>query len=92
MINSTTSATRALPSSAVSQTGPATQRAQAARTDRLSTASAATLRSALANQPEIRPEVVERAKALAANPDYPSKEVLKQVGGMILNSPDLSEA
>lgn len=61
------------------------------RPDRLSTESAAHLRETLTKQPEIRPEVVERAKALAADPNYPSASVLRQVSGMILNSPDLSE-
>ena len=42
-------------------------------------------------QPEIRPEVVERARALAADPNYPPRDVLKNVSAQILNSADLSE-
>lgn len=91
MINSTTSATRALPSNVVGQAGQAVPRPLTPRPDRLSTESAAQLRTALASQPEIRPEVVEKARALAQDPSYPSTAILRQVGSMILNSPDLSD-
>jgi hypothetical protein len=59
--------------------------------DQISTESAAFLKTALAAQSEIRPEVVERAKALAADPNYPSASIMKSVAGQILASPDLSE-
>lgn len=59
--------------------------------DRFSTENSATLHQALAAQPEVRPEVVARGRALAADPSYPSVEVLSQVGAYILRSPDLSE-
>jgi hypothetical protein len=49
------------------------------------------LRSELRRQPEIRPEVVARAKALAADPNYPPMEVLRAVAQQILAAPDLSE-
>ena len=49
------------------------------------------LKAQLNRQPEIRPEVVERARALARDPSYPPMDVLWQVAGMILASPDLSE-
>jgi hypothetical protein len=49
------------------------------------------LRSELRRQPEVRSEVVARARALAADPNYPPMDVLWQVAGMILASPDLSE-
>ena len=49
------------------------------------------MRDELSRQPEIRPEVVERARALASDPSYPSTAILKQVGALILNSADLSE-
>ena len=91
MINSTTSATRALPGDVIGQAGQATPKAITLRPDHLSTDSAAHLRATLAAQPEIRPEVVERAKALAADKNYPSTDTLRQVGTMILNTPDLSE-
>jgi hypothetical protein len=59
--------------------------------DRFSAEQSATLRAALAAQPEIRPEVVARGKELAADPSYPSKEILRQVGQTLLASPDLTE-
>lgn len=49
------------------------------------------LQAALAAQPEIRPEVVERAKALAADPNYPSTEIMRGIAAQILRSPDLTE-
>jgi hypothetical protein len=52
---------------------------------------AAALRTSLQQVPEIRPEVVERARALAADPTYPSDAIIRQVGSAIVNSPDLSE-
>ena len=58
--------------------------------DQFSAGQSAALRSALAAQPEIRPEVVERAKALAADPNYPPRDVLAKVAGLILASPDLT--
>lgn len=67
------------------------KRAQSPRLDQISTESAGFLRAELNRQPEIRPEVVERAKKLAADPNYPPKEVLANVAQQILNSPDLSE-
>jgi hypothetical protein len=59
--------------------------------DRFSAEQSATLREALAAQPEIRPEVVARGKELAADPSYPSNEILRQVGQTLLASPDLTE-
>lgn len=70
---------------------PARPRVQHADADQVSTESAAKLSTELGRQPEIRPEVVERAKALAADPNYPSPEVIRRVGEMILGSPDLTE-
>jgi len=49
------------------------------------------LRSELSRQPEIRPEVVARARALAADPQYPRIEILRVVAQQILQAPDLSE-
>jgi hypothetical protein len=91
MITSTTSTDRAVRPDAVPATGQPAVRALAPRLDTISTASAATLRRALAEQPEIRPEVVARARALAADPAYPSAAVIRRVGEQILGAPDLSE-
>ena len=41
--------------------------------------------------PEVRPEVVERARALAADPSYPSDAIIRQVSATIVNSPDLTQ-
>jgi hypothetical protein len=46
---------------------------------------------ALANEPDVRAEKVARGKALIADPNYPSKEQLKKIAGLLaenLNSPD----
>ncbi|MBX3739044.1 MAG: hypothetical protein KF715_20320 [Candidatus Didemnitutus sp.] len=59
--------------------------------DSFSAGQSTTLRAALQAQPEIRPDVVARAKELAADPNYPSADILRHVGAAILNSPDLSE-
>ena len=48
------------------------------------------LRAALAAQPEIRPEDVARGKALAADPNYPSVDILRNVAAKIISSPDLT--
>jgi hypothetical protein len=91
MINSTTSTNRAVHADAISAPGQATVKQLSPRPDQLSTASASFLRAELSRQPEIRPEVVERARALASDATYPSPAILKQVGALILNSADLSE-
>jgi hypothetical protein len=75
----------------VSAAGPSVARHPRVMPDQISTESAAFLKSALAGQPEIRPDVVERARALAADPSYPSAAIMKSVAGQILASPDLSE-
>lgn len=59
--------------------------------DKFSAENSAALRVALTRHPEIRPEVVERGRALAADPAYPSAEILRRVSENIINSPDFSE-
>jgi hypothetical protein len=59
--------------------------------DSLSTDKAEYLRAALASQPEIRPAVVARGMALAADPKYPPDSVIRNVAGQILDAPDLTE-
>ncbi len=92
MIESTSSSDRALRTSALAADTqkPAAARTQSGR-DSLSTDKAEHLRTALANTPEVRPEVVARGQALAADPGYPSAAIIKSVAGVIVNSPDLSE-
>lgn len=66
-------------------------RKSSSKPDAISTESATFLRSELARQPEVRADVVERARLLAADPTYPSVEVARKVAEQILASPDLSE-
>jgi hypothetical protein len=40
---------------------------------------------ALQNQPEIRPEVLARAKQLAADPNYPPSDVIANVANLFVN-------
>ena len=91
MINSTTSTDRLASADPVTVQGNPATRPTAPRTDLLSTENAAFLRAELSRQPQIRPEVVERATALAADPNYPSSEIMQKLAGIILNSPDLSD-
>ena len=66
-------------------------RVQPGQTDQIFSDKAAALRSSLQLVPEIRPEVVDRARALAADSAYPSDDIIRQVSALIVNSPDLSE-
>ena len=93
MIDSTSSSDRASRASAVPVeiANRAAYASADGQRDRLSTAAAEQLQTALASQPEIRPEVVARGRALAADPDYPSAAVIRRVATLIVNSPDLSE-
>jgi hypothetical protein len=63
-----------------------------ATSDRLSTAGIDQLRAALKAQPEIRPEAVERGRALAADPAYPSPDIIRHISAQIVGSPDLADA
>lgn len=70
--------------------GPAAKPVSAAP-DQIHIDKAALLRAGLQQVPEIRPEVVERARALAADPAYPADDIIRQISAAIVNSPDLSE-
>ncbi len=89
MINSTSSSNRTARTEPVAPSQPKVA-VKGPGADNFSAASAAALREALARQPEIRPEVVERARGLAADPNYPSAGIIHQVSRQILNSPDLT--
>lgn len=69
----------------------AAQRSVPAGRDSLSLDQAGALQTALSDQPEIRSDVVERGRALAADPNYPSASVIGHVANLIANSADLSE-
>ena len=49
------------------------------------------LKAELNRRPAVRPDMVARARALAADPNYPPADLLRKVAEQILNSPDLSE-
>lgn len=89
MIHSTSSSDRTARTDAVSP-APAKPVVRGPGSDQFTAGHSAALRSALQAQPEVRPEVVARAKALAADPNYPPRDVLEKVAGLIIASPDLS--
>jgi hypothetical protein len=70
---------------------PAAQQRAARGRDSLSTDQADQLRAALAQQPEIRPEMLARGRALADDPTYPPSSVIAGLAGMLVNSADHSE-
>jgi hypothetical protein len=90
MIHSTSSSDRTIRPEAVAQGTPKVV-VRSPGSDQFSAEGSAALRVALASQPEIRPEVVERGRALAADSSYPSPEIIRQVSAAILRSPDFSE-
>lgn len=90
MIHSTSSSDRTARTDAVSLV-PQKPVVRGPGADRFSAEQSATLRAALAAQPEIRPEVVARGKELAADPNYPSNDILRKVGEALLTAPDLTE-
>ena len=92
MISSASSPDRTPRAEVLAATGPAAPRPFAPRPDRISTDSATFLHAELARQPEIRPDVVARARLLAADPAYPPAAVIKSIAHAILASPDLSES
>jgi len=73
---------------------PSTPRAELpqalAANDSLNTEHAVRLKAALAQTPALRPEVVERASALAKDPGYPSTAIMGKIGHLIAQSKDLS--
>ncbi|MDD5348989.1 MAG: hypothetical protein PHQ12_02140 [Chthoniobacteraceae bacterium] len=42
------------------------------------------LMQALRNQPDVRPEMLERAKQLAADPGYPPKDVIDAIANILV--------
>jgi hypothetical protein len=87
MIHSTSSSDRTTRPDAVTP-APHVPPARGPEADRFAAEHSAALRAALARHPEVRPEVVERARALAADPAYPPADVLRRVGEILLGSPD----
>ena len=91
MISSASSPDRTPRPELVSAADAAKPRAVAPPSDRVSTERAKFLRAELERQPEIRPEVVERGRRLAADQAYPSAEIVRRVAAQILAAPDLTE-
>lgn len=91
MISSASSPDRTPRPATVPTNGQPAARPLTLRPDHLSTDGATFLRSALERHPEIRPDVVERGRELAADPSYPPPEVVRRIGEIILSAPDLSE-
>lgn len=65
--------------------------AAAAPSDRISTDRADRLREALAGTPAVRTEAVERAEALAVDPNYPPLQIIERVARLLADSQDMSE-
>jgi hypothetical protein len=82
---------RAARADSVALPGQPVARAFQQRPDQISTQSAGFLSTALSSQPEVRPEVVARARELAADPSYPSVAIMRNIAGQVLSSPDLSD-
>jgi hypothetical protein len=91
MITSTSSTDRTVRPEILPAGGKPATRTQDARLDQISIENAVFLRAELARQPEIRAEVVARARMLAADPTYPPLEAVQNVAEQILRSRDLSE-
>lgn len=91
MINSTSPSDRTAHPNSLAATSPQAGRQTQIRPDRLAIDRLPQLRQALMQQPEVRPEVVERGRQLAADSSYPSPAILRQIGSMLLAAPDLSE-
>ena len=91
MISSMLSTDRTARPELVSAAAELDPRSCGSRLDQISTENAAFVRAALSRHPAVRPEVVARARALAADPNYPPPQVLLHVARQILGSPDLSE-
>jgi hypothetical protein len=79
------------PETALAAVAHSAPKALRAPSDQIHIDKATALRAGLQEVPEIRPEVVARARALAADPAYPSDEIIRSVSSVIVNSPDLSD-
>lgn len=62
-----------------------------APSDRISTEHADRVRESLANTPAVRAEAVERAGAIAVDPNYPPLQIIERVARLLAESQDMSE-
>lgn len=60
-------------------------RSTSGKGDTLAPAIMTKLMDVLKNSAEVRPEVVERGRALAADPHYPSADVFREIAKRLLN-------
>ena len=91
MISSTSSSSGAPRADFNLAPGASVPRPAALQADQLSTGHAEFLQAQLDQLPEVRADVVARARVLAADPNYPSPAVIQRVASQILAAPDLSE-
>jgi hypothetical protein len=91
MITSTTSTDRTVRPEILPAPDKPVSNSRSERADQISIENAVFLRAELARQPEIRAEVVARARLLAADPAYPPLAAVQKVAEQILRSRDLSE-
>jgi hypothetical protein len=73
------------------QKQPASAPASETLGDRLSSSNSQALRTALSNTPEIRPEVVERGRLLAADSNYPPRQIIDGIARLMTETADLTE-
>ena len=59
--------------------------------ERLSSANTDALRAALAQTPEVRPEVVERGRRLVVDTNYPPRHIIEDLARLMVESRDSSE-
>lgn len=91
MIDSTSSSTGASGANALTPgLSKFTVQRSNATGDRLSSSGADQLRELIAAEPEVRPEMVARGRALAADPGYPPSQVIDHLAALLVNSPDLA--
>ena len=68
------------------QTPPPAEKSEA-----LASTQTKVLREALANSPEIRPEVVKKGHSLAVDPNYPPRELILRLARLMSETADPSE-
>ena len=91
MIDSTSSSHRTPHLEGFATFGANAFRRSSVRVDHLGGRTAAMLHAELLRQPEVRAGMVERARVLAADPDYPPASINEALARLILAAPDRSE-
>ncbi|HEX2852281.1 MAG TPA: hypothetical protein VHO24_03505 [Opitutaceae bacterium] len=90
MIIPSSSTNRAPLPPSLSPAGQPAPAPRAPRSDQLSTESGSHLKAALERQPAVRPEMLARARELAADSAHPPAVMMKQLAQYLLSTPDLS--